>query len=143
MVLLCMSEVLAKRIYPPRVVRIYLFGCSIWEPDVSIRIVPVLLNRTHHLVVEPGRFIERGNDRNDRGIARELGSEGLDDFISASDGPTLGMPSWEINPVARVVETVLASGSAVEVHDDLQPVFAGPGYGLVEVWKLALDIRFA
>ena len=51
------------------------------------------------------------------------------------------MPARVINLATRVVETVLASGSAVKVDDDLQSVLASPRDGLVEVWELTLDVR--
>ena len=104
-----------------------------WEPDVSVRITPVLLDRTNHLIVEPSGLIERGNDRNDRRVVRELGSEGLDDSVRTSDSTTLRMPSRVTNPVTRVVETVLTPRGSMQVDDDLQPVSASPIYSLVEV----------
>ena len=52
------------------------------------------------------------------------------------------MPGRVRNLATRVVETVLASGSAVKVDDDLQSVYTGPRDGLVEVWELTLDVRF-
>ena len=45
--------------------------------------------------------------------------------------------------MTRIVVTVLASGDTVQVDDDLQSVFTSPGYGLVEIWKLTLEIGFA
>ena len=52
------------------------------------------------------------------------------------------MPGRVRNLVTRVVETVLASRSAVKVDDDLQSILSGPRDGLVEVWELTLDIWF-
>ena len=64
MVLLYGSKALAfTRIHTPETGLIYLLGGSVWEPDASKRVVPVLLDRTHHLVVEPCRLIQRSDDR--------------------------------------------------------------------------------
>jgi hypothetical protein len=130
------------RIHPAEIGLVYLLGGSRWEPNVSIRIEPILLDGTHHLIIEPSGLIERSDDRNDRWVARKLGSEGLDDSVRTSDSVTLRVPSWERNPMTRVVETVLAPRCSVQVDDDLQPVSAGPVHSLIEVWKLTLDIRF-
>ena len=124
-------------------VSIYLPGGPVWEPNVSVRITPVLRDRTHHLVVEPSGPIERSNDRDNRGVVRKLGSEGFDDGVRTSNSTTLRMPPWVTNPMTRVVETVLASRGSVQVDDDLQPVCTSPFYSLVEVRKLTLNIRLA
>jgi len=89
------------------------------EPNGSIRVIPVLLDRRHHLIIEPSGLIERSNDRDDRWVVGELGSEGLDDSVRTSDSVIFGMPCWVINPMTRVVETILASRGSVQVDDDL------------------------
>ena len=94
-------------------------GGPIWVPNVSKRIVPILLDRSHHFIVEPSGLIERRNDRNHRRVTRKLGRERLDDSVRAGDGAALGMPSRVIEPLPRVVKTVLASRGAVQVDDDL------------------------
>jgi len=119
MVSLCKSGMLTMRIHPHKVVQIHLFGGSGWEPNVCIRIIPILLDRTHHLIIEPSGFIERCNDRNDPRVASKLGGEGFDDSVHTSDSTTLRVPFGVINPTTRVVETVLASGSSVKVNYDL------------------------
>ena len=110
---------LIKRINPPGILPAYLLRGSRWEPNASIRVIPVLLDRRHHLIVEPSGLIERSNDRNDRRVVGELGSEGLDDSVRTSDGVILRMPSRVINSMTRVVETILASRGPVQVDDDL------------------------
>jgi len=111
---------LITHIHLPRIILIHLLGGSSWEPNVSIRVIPVLLDRRHHLIVEPSGLVERSNDRNDRRVVGELGSDGLDDSVRTSDSVLLRMPFWEINPMTRVVETILTSRCSVQVDDELQ-----------------------
>ena len=107
------------RIHPPGIVPAYLLGGSSWEPNASIRVIPVLLDRRHHLIVEPSGLVERSNDGNDRRVAGELGSEGLDDSVRTSNSVILRMPSWVINSMTRIVETILAPGGSMQVDNDL------------------------
>ena len=106
------------RIHPLGIALAYLLRGPSWEPNASIRIEPVLLDRRHHLIVVPSGLVERSNDGNDRRVVGKLGSEGLDDSVRTSDSILLRMPSWEINPMTRVVETILASGGSVQVDDE-------------------------
>ena len=140
--LLYESKAPVSRIHPCKICLTHLLGGTVREPNVSKRIVPVLLDRPHHLIVEPSGLIEWRDDRNNRRVARKPISEGLDDSVRASDSAALGMPCRVIEPLARVVETVLAPWSAVKVDNDLQSVLTSPVYGRVEVLKLTLDVGF-
>jgi len=113
------SEALATRIHPPGTIWFYLVRAPVWEPNVLVRIGPVLLDRRHDLVVEPGGFVERSDDRNNVGVVGELLREGLDDSVCTIDSASLRVPGRVTNPMTRVVETVLTSGGAVKVNDDL------------------------
>ena len=106
------------RIHPLGIAPAYLLRGPSWEPNASIRIEPVLLDRRHHLIVVPSGLIERRNDRNDRRVVSEPGSEGLDDSVRTSNSVLLRMPSWEINPMTRVVETILTPRRSVQVNDE-------------------------
>jgi len=106
------------RIHPRGTVLIYLLGGSVYKPNISIRVKPELFDRRHHLIVVPSGIIERSNDRNVRQVTPELGSEDPDDSVRTSDSVILRMPSWEISPMTRVVETILTSRGSVQVDDD-------------------------
>ena len=107
------------RIHPLGIALAYLLRGPSWEPNASIRIEPVLLDRRHHLIVVPSGLVERSNDGNDRRVAGELGSEGLNDSVRTSNSVILRMPSWVINSMTRIVETILAPGGSMQVDNDL------------------------
>lgn len=120
-----------------------LLGASVWIPNVSKRIVPVLLDRSHHLVVKTSGFVEGSNYWYHGRVTCKLASQSLDDGVRTSNGTTLRVPRRIIDSMAGVVETVLASWGAMQIDDDLQTILTSPVDSFVEIWQLALDIRFA
>lgn len=143
MVSLYNSESLVTRIHQLKIGWTRLLGASVWIPNASKRIVPVLLDRSHHLVVETSGFVEGSNYGNHGRVTRKLAGQCLDDGVRASNSTTLRVPCRVIDSMAGVVETILASWGTVQIDDDLQTVLTSPVDSFVEIWQLALDVWFA